>query len=138
MCWKPIEEERTKPLPVRQYRVDPEIKLNYIRSQAKLLGFGAEIYRSKRPEFKYVIFRNFAGPVPEDSDLMTGKQNEALCIREIHFGTTMWNMGMKDWRYDFLDTNDDEQRVLWHLYHQNNEEYNDEYCATFYEGYLLF
>jgi hypothetical protein len=122
-----------------QYTVDAARKLNYIRAQAKILGFGEEIYESNRQTSKYVIFRNFDTNValPKESNLESWHMKREMGIREIHFGTKLWDL-YKDFRRDYLDTHDEETRRTWFFIHRNLVEYDDELCPLYYEAYLLW
>ena len=78
----------------RSFNIDPASKLQYIRAQSKLLGYGDQIYPSKRRQFKYIIA----------VEMDDGSQ------RYINFG----DKGVKD----YLDTNRLELKNIWHLMNQ--------------------
>jgi hypothetical protein len=96
------------------FQTDATIKLNYIRTQSKLLGFGNKIYRSNRRCFKYVIW----------IALDDGSE------KPINFGESMTK--------DYLDTGDVKTKNLWHMMNQDFPEYYDNLDGLFYEAKLLY
>jgi len=122
MCFintSPKEKEESAAKKTHKRSVDSAAKLKFVRAQAKLLGYGEQIFISKRPNFKYVILRDFA----DYSPLISSR-------REIHFGD--------NYHLDYLDTADETKRSIWHFMYERDCEYDDPLCGLYYERYLLY
>jgi hypothetical protein len=119
MCFNTSPKEESAKVRTHKRSVDSAAKLRFVRAQAKLLGYGDQIYISKRHNFKYVILRDFDAISP----LITSR-------REIHFGD--------NYRQDYLDTNDETKRSMWHFLHERECEYDDPLCGLYYERHLLY